>query len=443
MDDLQELINRLEHWRRADTGFDGPTPRHQAIDALRERGPGVVPSLIERLEDLLAAAARHQERVAAVQEVWDAWYEEGDRLTDEYGLGADIEPYRTISSDSLPQQSARDQNYRDPYHLKQGIIEALHHLGDQRAAPVLTAALSDLACIPWAARALRDIHADQPVPALLDAVTLIDHQVNKDIVFDPVLAALRHYAVSMGQARERFEAESSPLGRVRLMHLLEELPDDGAGRPAESQIRDSLIFLAMDDRDTMVQLQAIDALGEIDNRGMEKRGSGVSGMDAPPPAAIVRSAIALAAHGNPPGHDRELTSRLRRLAVDTPTVLRAVEAVLTQDSPEPDQKELRLALRLALQVNISTMGADAPMRLIRALHSASSRPQAGDRALFVLRRHDYVLFGQMTQDDDALRAEARAIFEAMAGPKDHARLAQFTASRRGRWSRLLSRFTRR
>ncbi|MCC4316848.1 hypothetical protein [Streptomyces malaysiensis] len=442
MDDLQELIDRLEHWQRADTGFDGPTPRHRAIDALRERGPGVVPALAGRLEDLLAATARHHERVAAVQEVWDAWYEEGDRLTDEYGLGADIEPYRTVSSDSLPQQSARDQGYRDPYHLKQGIIEALHHLGDRRAAPVLTAALSDLACVPAAARALRDIHADQPVPALLDAVTLIDHHANKDIVFDPVLAALRHYGVSVGQARERFEAESSPLGRVRLMHLLEELPDDGADRPAKSQIRDSLIFLAMDDRDTMVQSQAIRALGELDNRGME-RGSGVSGMDTPPPAAIVRSAIALAAHGNPPGHDRELTSRLRRLAVDTPTVFRAVEAVLTQDFPTPDEKELRLALRLALQVNISTMDADAPMRLIRALYSASSHPQVGDRALFVLRRHDYVLFEQMTQDDDALRAEARAIFEAIAGPGDHARLAQFSAGRRGRWSRLLSRFTRR
>ena len=435
---LEELVEGLSIWQTGDYGgVDTPSPRDLAIAELRTKGPQAVQALIERLDGLLTAAAGHRERVAAVQATWTAWYEESDRLSDEHGLSVDIERYRTIPSDSLPQRSVEDTNYRDPYDLKQGIIEALHQLGDQRAAPVLTAALSDRTCVPAAARALCDIHADRAVPALLDAVTLVDHHTNTSLVFDPLLASLRHYGVSMAQARERFEAETSPQGRVRLMHLMTRLPDDGAGRPSESQIRDSLVFLALDDRDNTSRWRAVESLNEINNSTVER--DIFSDWEAPPPADVIRSAIALAAHGKPLGHDRELTTRLRRIRHTAPAA-RAVEATLTQDSPEPDAQELRLALRLALGVRTSEL--DDPLRFTRALHRLSSHSQVGDCALLALRRTCWdLLFPQMVQDDEARRREARTTFDAIATPHEHTRFASYTASR-SFWSKLRQRFRR-
>ncbi|WP_405541613.1 hypothetical protein OG478_04650 [Streptomyces phaeochromogenes] len=435
---LEELIEDLSIWQTGDYGHvDSPSPRDLAVAELRTMGPQAVPALIERLDGLLAATAGHRERVDSVQAAWTAWYEESDRLSDEHGPGADVERHRTIPSDSLPQRSVEDTNYRDPYDLKQGIIEALRQLGDQRAAPVLTAALSDRTCVPAAARALCDIHADRAVPALLDAVTLIDHNTNRSIVFDPLLAALRHYGVSMAQARERFESETSPQGRVRLMHLMTQLPDDGAGRPSESQIRDSLIFLALDDKDNTGRWQAVGALNKIDGSTAER--DMFSDWDAPPPADVIRSAIALAAHGKPLGHDRELTNRLRRIRHTAPAA-RAVEAVLLQDSPEPDAQELRLALRLALGVHTSEL--DDPLHFARALHRLSSHSQVGDSALLTLRRTCWdLLFPQMVQADEARRREARTIFDAIATPHEHTRFAGYTASR-SFWNKLRQRFRR-
>ncbi|WP_189842517.1 HEAT repeat domain-containing protein [Streptomyces umbrinus] len=435
---LEELIENLSIWQTSDYGDgDTPSPRARAIAELRTTGPQAVQALIERLDGLLAATAGHRERVETVQAAWTAWYEESDRLSDEHGLGVDIERYRTIPSDSLPQRSAEDTNYRDPYDLKQGIIEALHQLGDQRAAPVLIAALSDDTCVPAAAQALCDIHADQALPALLDAVTLIDHNTNKSIVFDPLLASLRHNGVSMAQARERFEAETSPQGRVRLMHLMTQLPDDGTGRPSESQIRDSLIFLALDDKDNTGRWQAVGALNKIDGSTVKR--DIFSDWDAPPPADVIRSAIALAAHGKPLGHDRELTTRLRRIRHTAPAA-RAVEAVLLQDSPEPDTQELRLALRLALGVHASEL--DDPLRFARTLYRLSSHSQVGDSALHALRRTCWdLLFPQMVQDDEARRREARTIFDTIATPHEHTRFAGYTASR-SFWSKVRQRFRR-
>jgi hypothetical protein len=435
---LEKLIENLSIWQTGDYGGGNtPSPRDLAIVELRTMGPQAVQALTERLEDLLAATAGHRERVAAVQAAWTAWYEESDRLSDEHGLGADLERYRTIPSNSLPQRSAQDTNYRDPHDLKQGIIEALRQLGDQRAAPVLTAALSDRTCLPAAAQALCDIHADRAVPALLDAVTLIDHTINKSLVFDPLLASLRSYGVSLAQARERFEAEASPLGRVRLLHLMTQLPDDGTGRPSESQIRDSLVFLALDDKDNTSRWEAVGSLNKLDNNPVER--DMFSDWEAPPPADVIRSAIALAAHGEPRGHDRELTSRLRRIR-HTPPAARAVEATLTQDSPEPDAQELRLALRLVLGVHTSAL--DDPLRLARALHRLSSHSQVGDSALLALRRTCWdLLFPQMVQDDEARRREARTIFDAIATPHEHTRFASYTESQ-SFWNKFRQRFRR-
>lgn len=412
--DVRDLIENLALRGAADTGFDTPSPRDQAIAALLERGPDVVTALIGRLEDLLAAAAAHHRRVAAVTKAWDAWYEESERLIDDHGALADVERYRTIPTESLPQPSAEDDAYRDPYELKQGIIEALRRCGDQRAAPVIIAALADRACVHTAARALRDIRSGLAVPALLDAVTLITPDDN--VAFPEILVTLQDYGASIAQARERFEAETSPQGRVSLMHLLTKMPDDGTGRPPESLIRNSLVFQALDHRDTVGRWKAIRALRRIDHAVAEE--FSLSAMDAPPPADVVRSAITLAAHGNPPGHDRELIRRLRNVANTRPAT-RAIEAALTEDSPEPDVRELRLALRLALRVNTSEL--TDPMRLVRALHRLSSHPELADRAQLALRRGD-LLLGQVAAGD----GEARTIFEAVATPDDRARLAGFT-----------------
>jgi hypothetical protein len=444
-EDLAGLIEDLALWRAADTGFDEVSSRHRAIAALLERGPDVVPALIERLQDLLDTTTRHRARVAAVREAWDAWYEEGDRLIDEHGLGADVEPYRTVPTASLPQPSPEDDQFRDPFDLKQGIIEALRQFGDPRAGAVLGASLGDPACVPAAAGALRDIQYDGAVPALLDAAAAGKPD---DSSIREVLATLQHYGVSMAQARTRFDAETSPQGRVSLMRLLTKLADDsspptpssdhGTRPPEESLIRDSLIFLALDDRDTVGRWSAIRALDELDNRTPD-RPAHLSAMDAPPSADTIRSAIELAAHEKPFGHDRELTRRIRKFA-RTLSASQAVTAVLTEDSPRPDDAELRLALRLALQVDTSAV--EAPMQLLRALHRLSSHAPVADGALLVLRR-DRLLFRMMVQDDDTLRAEARTIFEAIAEPEDRARFARFTASQPGRWAKLVGRLRRR
>jgi HEAT repeat protein len=420
---LHELVDDLAVWQSSDYGHgDVPSLRDQAIVELKKTGPRAVPVLIKRLEDLLTTSAEHRARVDAVQAAWTAWYQESDELMDEYGLGADIERHRTIPTADLPEQSPRDENYRDPYSLRTGIVNALHELGDERAAPVLTAALSDPACIPDAARALCDIHFDAAGPALLDAVTLVDHTANTGIVFDPLFAALRHYGVTLAQARERFDAETSPQGRVRLMHLMTTLPEDGTGRPAETEIRDALVFLALDDRDESGRWRAIEALNRLDNRPDER--DIVSDWDAPPPVHVIRAAIALAAHGKPPGHDRELTSRLRRIRHTAPA-MRAVEAVLSE-SPEPDAAELGLALRLALGVRSDV---DEPVPLLRALHRLSAHPEVGTLATTVLRRTGWeLLYPQLIHQDEARRREARAIFDAIATPAEHRHFAGFVGS---------------
>jgi hypothetical protein len=419
---LGELVEDLAVWQTSDHG-DAPSPRDQALTELRRIGIRAVPVLIKRLEDLLATRAAHQARFDAVRTAWTAWYLESEELIDEHGRDADVEAYRTIPTDSLPAWSPQDENYQDRYDLRKGIVEALRQLGDERAAPVLTAALADRACVPEAARALCEIHSDAAVPALLHAVTLVDHTPNAGTVFGPLFAALRHYGVSLAQARERFDMETSPEGRVRLMHLMTKLPEDGTGRPAESEVRDALIFLALDDPDDTGRRRAIEALNRLDNRPDEW--DILADWNAPPPVHVIRAAISLAAHGMPPGHDRELTSRLRRIRHTAPA-MRAVVAVLSQESPQPDAAEIRLALRLALGIRSDV---NEPRSLLRALYRLSSHPEVGDLATTVVRRTGWeLLFPQLIHDDEACRREARAIFDAIATPEERAWFATFTKS---------------
>ncbi|MFW6691036.1 hypothetical protein [Streptomyces sp. MAR4 CNX-425] len=450
-DDVGELIERLALWRTGDGGYDEASLREQAIVALRERRPEAVPALVGRLDALLADHAAHLERVGAVTAAWDAWYEEGDALVDEHGVGAvfELERYRTVPSDSLPQREPRDEHYQDPYDLKQGIVEALRRIGDDRAAPVLGRALGDRACVHHAATALREIRLDGAVPALLDAAARTGPA---DMAFPALLGALEHYGATVADVRARFEAESGPQARVSLMHVMKRLPGDAAGRPAEEEIRDALVFLALD-RSAPDRRRALRALAELGEPPEEIRDDdlrdgvpgapdadyGAAAMDAPPPAAVVRTAITLAAQGRPAGHDRELRRRLRRMAEDAPAAARAVTAVLARE-PRPSDAELDLALRLALRLHPDRAAEQLP--LLRALHGLTAYPPARAGALRALRR-DGMLFGLMLHDDAALRAAAREVFDDVAEPADRQRFAEYEALRLGTWGRLARRFRRR
>ncbi|MFC6880414.1 MULTISPECIES: HEAT repeat domain-containing protein [Actinomadura] len=421
-DDLDELIERLAYWRTSDDGYDSPSPRHRAIDALRERGPEVVPVLAGRLRELLAEIDENRRRADAVQRAWDAWYDEADRLRGEHGLGVDISRYSTISDESLPQPV----DFTDPYDLRQGIIEALHRIGDERAAPALVAALGDRACVNTAARALRDVHSDQAVPALLDAAALVEP--DRDL-----LNAFEHYGITLAQARRRFEAETSPQGRLHLMALLERLPDDGTGRPDPAENRGALAYFAIDDRDTIARWKALNALNQIDDPSAD--GLAI-GMEDPPSAEVVRVAIVAAAHGRPPGYDLKLVRSITRIK-GTLSGTRAVESLLTQESPEPDTEELVLALRLVLGANGSHL--EDPVRLVGALHRLSSHAEVGARADFALRRHRALLFERMLHDDEAVRRRAQSLFDDIATPDDRTAFAAFKATRGNRLTKLLRR----
>lgn len=448
-DDVGELIERLALWRTGDGGgYAEESLRERAIVALRERGPEVVPVLVDRLDALLADHAAHLERVGAVTAAWDAWYEEGDALVDEHGVGKvfELERYRTIPSDSLPQRDPRDEHYQDPYDLKQGIVEALRRIGDDRAAPVYGRALRDRACIHYAATALRGTRLDGAVPALLDAAASIEPD---DTAFAAVLRALEHYGATVAQVRARFEAESRPQARVSLMHVMKKLPGDGAGRPADEEVRDALVFLAMSrsatERHAAVRelkaLGALDPIGGPHGDAREARdpwdswGADIdgTGMEAPPPAEAVHAAIVLAAHGGPPGHDRELRRRLRHMAEDAPSAARAVTAVLARE-PRPGDAELDLALRLALRLHPDRAAEHLP--LLRALHGLTSYPPGRSGALRALHREGR-LFLLMLHEDPALRAEARAVFDDVAEPADRERFAEYEALRLGTWGRLV------
>jgi hypothetical protein len=428
--DLESLIKALQFW-----GVDewrDVSPRERAIVALEERKPEAVPALIQRLEELLDTSARWRELRDEVVEAWDAWYSEGRKLSAEHGFRADIEPYRTLPTASLPSGSEID-GYSDPLHLKQGIIEALHQLGDPRAGAVIVAALAERACGVNAARALRDIRNDQAVPALLDAAARVP-PLTQDMGFTEILSTLKHYGLSPAQARERFDAETSPQGRVNLWQLLSELDEDGDLTPPKSTIRDSLVFLALDSKSP--NSRASDALREMD--GIPPTELLFSRRDVPPSPDIIGSAIVLAAHGRPPGYDHVLLGSLRAVG-HTPEVTQAAEAILTQRPPGPDARELRLALELIQWV--SPEKVSNPLELIRALRglTAHSDSQISTLARAALLR-DGFLFSQMLHKDSLLRQEALGVFDAIAGPDDRTRFTRYARSRRTSfWRKLLRR----
>ncbi|HEY8479779.1 MAG TPA: HEAT repeat domain-containing protein [Spirillospora sp.] len=352
-DDLDSLIEMLRIWVTDDYG--GDSPRDSAVAALAERSDEAVPALVRRLDELLDASARYRERLAELLRVWNAWYSEGYRLQAEHGAGVDIEPFRTVRTESLPPASIRDE-YQDPVHLKKGIIEALHRIGDARAADVLVSALEDRACASTAALALRDIRSDRAVPALLDAVARTEP---RDRTFRDILGTLNEYGVSPAQVRERFDVETSPLGRVSLWHLLTRL--DEAQAPSKTEIRDALVFLAVDIRKRSLSREAVTMLRDMD--GLPAPGFTPGNPSDSLPSDIIEEGLALAAQGRPQGHDHVLLGNLRHVG-HTPAAKRAAEAILTRASRETD-----------VPLSPAVAAAPAPVRPVAVVRADPASPR--------------------------------------------------------------------
>lgn len=349
---------------------------------------------IDELADELLRRRAYLARERKIKQVWDRWYDEGERLSDDLPLYADVEQHRTeVPTASLPERTIADENYVDVPSLRTSGVEALHRSRDRRAASVLITALSDEYCVAPAARALRDIRSDDAVPALLNAATLAPPGTT---AFQEISRTLQSYKVSPQRIRQAFDAETSPHGRVSLRRLLD---DD------RLDVRLDLIILATDKHD---YISGHAALRELDMSETE----------------VVRAAIPLAVH------DMTLRLRLRRMqrGLGDAAVDDAVETALTTESPLPDAAELDLLLRLARRIAV---GHD-PMRLIRVLHGLTTHPRVGERARKALCQGNIVI-DQMMQEDDALREEARSLFRSAATQPDLDRFArELDAARRTR-----------
>jgi PBS lyase HEAT-like repeat-containing protein len=348
------------------------------------------------IDELATDLRRHRDYLARerkIKQVWDRWYDEGDRLSEDLLRVADVDAHRTeVRTANLPERTIADEHYVDDERSRIHRVEALHRSRDRRAVPVLIAALSDTPCVASAARALRDIRSDDAVPALLGAAALAPLGTN---AFREISKTLQSYKVSPQRIRQAFDAETSPQGRVSLRRLL---GDD------QLDVRDDLVVLATDDYDPVTRNAA---LGEL----------GLSEVE------VVRAAIPLAVH------DLTVRLRLRRMHRQRgeATVDEAVETALTTEPPLSDAAELDLLLRLAQQIAFGH-GRD-PMRLIRVLHGLTTHPQVGERARKALCQGN-VVFDQMMQQDDALREEARSLFRSVATRPDLDRFARELAAAR-------------
>lgn len=269
--DLEGLISDLA---RPESGYSEVSPRDRAIVALQERGSEAALVLISRLDGLLTEWAEYFARVDSVLKVWRQWYDESERLSAVHGIGADVERFRSVPTSTLPDRPVRPV---DNSLLVDGLITALHRIGDVRAGAVLCKALADPVGIHSATLALRDIRVEGAKRHLLDAaarVKLDDRQ------FRALVETVRDYGVSVSHARTRLAAETNPEGRVRLWCLVNELATSDADRLALTDIRDSLVYMTMDsppDRwEAMRQLSESGLLG--DARDQEPWNPGTASM---------------------------------------------------------------------------------------------------------------------------------------------------------------------
>jgi len=451
-DDLESLIDDLGLWTSSDYGRDR---RNRAMAALKRRAPEAVPALIARLGPLVAERVEHLRRVDAVLRTWRLWYDESDRLTADHGLTADVERYRKIPTSTLPEPPVQ---LEDTSLLKVGIIEALHQIGDERSGPVLLSALTDPQCIGRSSAALCDIRIERATPPLLGAAA---RSKPKKEDFTAVVKALRVYRVSAAQARERFAAERTPEGRVSLWHVVNKLAETADERLDVTEIRDSLVYMAMADPperwDAMTQLSEAGVLG-----GGTDRDPWNHGYETPPSPEIIKAAISMAARDKPDGFGHELRFRVRQIVksdrgLDTRTAgasaapdassfaaSEGVLALLAEQAPVPSVDELHFALELALFLAMRDDLVRDPLELIRSLQrlSAHPAPEVSARALKALH-NGWMLFEQMEQKDAARREEARMVFEKTARPGDRERYATFLDMRRPKWHKILWPFKRR
>ncbi|RBM19063.1 HEAT repeat domain-containing protein [Streptomyces sp. PT12] len=391
---VEDLIEQLGSWRAGDVADQ--SPRERVLAELSTQGPHVVPVLIKRLRALVTASAQHRDQVSRVP--------------------------------------AADESADESAGLKQGIIEALHRIGDQQAGPVLTASLADPACRWAAARALKDVRDDDAVGPLLD--TLARAQPSGSLIWD-IADTLRSYPVPRAVIERRLQAEKSQQGQQNLNGLLavlahegdaavadglhaalsphtdvrlksvEELAGSGRGGE-EGETREALTLLALD-KAPPVSLRAVQALGE------------------PTPQELVREAIGLAARAERPARDLQLISRARHFVRSHPSGIPAVLAAL-EGAPELPAAEVHIVLELLSPLN-ADLTPEHPIRLLRALHGLAARPdyEIRHRSLAVLRGGD-LLFTLMAQDAP-VSAEARTIFDSFAEPSDIARFERFTHAR--------------
>ncbi|MQM27918.1 hypothetical protein [Glycomyces albidus] len=428
--DLEGLINDLE---RPQSGYSEVSPRDRAIVALQEHGSEAAPVLISRLDGLLTEWAEYFARVDSVLKVWRQWYDESEQLSDVHGVGADVERYRLIPTSSLPDRPARPV---DNSLLVDGLITALHRIGDVRAGAVLCKALADPVGIDSATLALRDIRVEGAKRHLLDAaarVKLDDRQ------FRALVETVRDYGVSVSHARTRLAAETNPEGRVRLWRLVNELATSNADRLALADIRDPLVYMAMDsppDRwEAMLQLSESGLLGDARDQEPWNRE-----YEAPPSPGIVSAAIVLAGRDEPKGFGYELRRRVRQVVQsdNSESAAPGVLAALHEQIPGASAAELVFTLELAKFLAARNDLMDDPMDLVRPLYRLSlrSEPQIKDRALGALY-HGWMLFEQMAQRDQARSEEATMIFEETARPEDRDRYQDFLSVNRPWWKKLL------
>lgn len=375
-----------------------------------------VHEMIGELRALIEATAAHRARAAEVQAAWDLWYDEGHDVHARYGPGPDADRYRTIRDEDLPRPL---EHFHDPYARKQNCITALHRLGDPRAVDVLIAALADRSCLPNAAKALRDVRSDKAVPAMLNGVATTWTLQTESI--KAVAATLEAYGVTPGQVRKRFDAETTPRGRVNLRELLRRMPG-AADVPPEEEIRDDLVYLALNHKDSGGTTGARFALERMDGRAAtvdDQFGNPV------PAAHLMRRAIVLAAQGKPPGHSTEMRRSVLHHSHTAPAA-EAVESILTGESSE---EVLRFALYVCLTVQARWFAS--PIHVVRVLDALLSRRSLSEDAMLVLRRND-LLFALMLEGDE----EAERIFRSFATPEDEARFARRASAAQPRWSLL-------
>lgn len=405
---LNKLIEDLANWRTGD--WDGPSLRDQAIEQLVEIGPDAVPALVARLQQLLDSRAEYLAERTAAKAEFDAWRADVDRVLDaaqREGRIAGEADFVAAGIGDQPTGLLDLREHRDPYQLRQGLVAALHALGDQRAAPVLVAALHDEACVWRAALALRDIRATDPVDALLDGLV---NTVRNGSNTDDIAATTIMYGVTPEQVVARFDAEPTEQGRVNLMELL-------AALAAEREVPPTAFLAAADDENEKVRWGVITGLAQM------------------PASPEIEATLLVLALDQEESVRWRAISALRQVRDGSPSLGGYKNSPLTEDLVR--EAHLLRDERVDARIRARLVDLEDPMPVVRALHglAAAGDRRAGEALLSVDAL--FRLFGLMLADETA--EEATAAFDAVATPAAVDRFERFRAEqpkpKRRRWFR--------